>query len=161
MDLHTLFFFKDDTFSLNTGDFFQRTKTVINKDGFIQRIQRTTDFVVWAYRDVIIRLYALRFIWYIYIYCIYICIYICIWYIYIYIYYLYVDYVVVLWYVHMIISIWSYAIGIGASSHGSKVITIASWLGWRSPWLFASENMWNLWNNHGLFMVKPSIFHKS
>jgi len=55
-------FFKDDTFSLNTGDLFERTKTVINKDGFIQRIQRTTDFVVWAYRDVIIRLYALRFI---------------------------------------------------------------------------------------------------
>ena len=85
MDLHTLFFFKDDTFSLNTGDFFQRTKTVINKDGFIQRIQRTTDFVVWAYRDVIIRLYALRFIWYIYIYTVYtyVYIYICIWYIYI------------------------------------------------------------------------------
>jgi hypothetical protein len=43
------------------------------------------------------------------------------------------------------------AIGIGASSHGSQVITIASRLGWRSPWVFASENIWNLWNNHGLF----------
>ena len=38
------FFFKDDTFSLNTGDFFQRTKTVINKDGFYTKNSKNHRF---------------------------------------------------------------------------------------------------------------------
>ena len=154
MDLQLchVFFFKDDTFSLKYRWFFWTDQNSDQQGWFYTKNSKNQRFGCYGHRDTLwyVCMHFVLYV-YLYIYDIYIYVYdkICI-------YYLYVDYVVVLWYVHMIIYIY-----IGASSHGSQVITIASRLGWRSPWLFASENIWNIWNNHCLFMVKPSINLKS